>query len=181
MRGVAPPDSDTTEQRSTSSHAGSRFKDAAGMVARVLLGGVLVVAGYLKVIDPVGSTQSVVAYDIFPYEIARFMGLTLPVIEVAVGVLLIVGLFTRAVGALGAGLMVVFIAGITSAWARGLAIDCGCFGTSGPVDPSNTRYLQEIIRDTALAAAGLWLVLRPRTLFSLDGLWSKPVPDERNI
>ncbi len=180
MNSTATSDSNTTEHGSVSRQTLSKAKDIVGLVTRVVLGVVLVVAGYLKVIDPVGSTQSVVAYDIFGYEIARFIGLTLPVIEIAVGVLLIVGLFSRAAGALGAGLMVVFVTGIASAWARGLAIDCGCFGTGGPIDPRNTQYAQEIARDTALAAAGLWVVLRPRTLFSLDGLCSKFVPDERN-
>ncbi len=145
-----------------------RGLDLVAIVARLALGGVLSVAGYLKITDLDGSIQSVVAYDLFPYEIAKFIAITLPVIEIALGALLILGLFTRAAAAVGTALMLVFVAGIASAWARGLAIDCGCFGTGGPVDPSATRYLEEIVRDSALALAGLWLVVRPRSPLSLD-------------
>jgi len=149
------------------------------VVARLALGAVLLVAGYLKLVDLDGSVRSVVAYDLFDYEIAKFIGLTLPVVEVAVGALLVLGLFTRAAGLVGASLMVVFIAGVASAWARGLSIDCGCFGTGGPVAPGATRYLEEIVRDVGLAVAGGWLVLRPRTPLSLDALLTRHPHHER--
>ena len=97
----------------------------------------------------------------------------LPVVEIAVGLLLLTGLLTRASAAVGGLLMVVFIAGIASAWARGLSIDCGCFGTGGPVDPADTRYLSEILRDVGLLALAGWLVVRPRTPLSLDALLTK--------
>lgn len=181
MSSTATPPTDTADRRRWAASIWPQLKDGVGLACRLVLGAVLIAAGYLKVTDPVGATQSVVAYHLFPYSVAEFIGVTLPVIEISVGALLVLGLFTRVGGVIGAGLMLAFIAGIASAWARGLAIDCGCFGTGGPVDPSDTAYAQEILRDTALAAAGLWLVLRPRTLFSLDGLWSKSVPDERNI
>jgi hypothetical protein len=76
--------------------------------------------------------------------------------------------------------MLVFIAGIASAWARGLSIDCGCFGTGGQVAPGATRYLEEIVRDAALAVAGVWLVVRPHTWLSVDGLLTRRATDGRN-
>lgn len=64
--------------------------------------------------------------------------------------------------------MVVFIAGIVSAWARGLNIDCGCFGTGGPVAPGETAYGVDIARDIGfLALAGIVMVW-PRSPLSLD-------------
>ena len=119
----------------------------------------VVVAGWLKVTDITSSVQSVVAYELFSYEVARVVGTALPVVEIAVGVLLAVGLLTRASAAVGGLLMIVFIAGIASAWARGLSIDCGCFGTGGPVDPEDTRYLSEILRDLGLLALAAWAVI----------------------
>jgi len=158
----------------------ARVLDLVGLLARLVLGGVLLVAGYLKLVDLDGAVRSVVAYDLFDYEVAKFIGLTLPVLEVAVGVLLILGLLTRAAGFGGTALMVVFVAGIASAWARGLSIDCGCFGTGGPVAPGATRYLEEIVRDIALAAAGAWLLVRPRTPVSVDTLLTRRSRYERN-
>jgi hypothetical protein len=64
--------------------------------------------------------------------------------------------------------MVVFIIGISQAWARGLTIDCGCFGGGGQIGANETKYPQEIARDTVFALAGAWLWWRPRTLGSLD-------------
>ncbi|NLG21642.1 MAG: DoxX family membrane protein [Actinomycetales bacterium] len=148
----------------------TRLADLVGLVCRLALGGVLLAAGLLKVGDPVGSIQSVVAYRLFDYQIAEMIGLMLPVVEIAVGLLLVLGLFTRWTALIGAVLMLAFIAGIASAWARGLAIDCGCFGTGGPVDPDDTAYLSEILRDAALFAAGAWLVVRPRSFAALDSL-----------
>ncbi|MGO0576239.1 MauE/DoxX family redox-associated membrane protein [Ornithinimicrobium panacihumi] len=144
-----------------------------GLVARLVLGGVLLVAGWLKVTDLTGSVQSVMAYELFDYETSRLVGTFLPIIEIAVGLLLIVGLLTRGSAIVAGILMVVFIAGIVSAWSRGLSIDCGCFGTGGPVAPEDTAYLPEILRDLGLLAAAAWLTVRPRTPLSIDALLMK--------
>lgn len=150
-----------------------RWPGVVGLLARIVLGAVLVVAGWVKVVDITGSVQSVLAYEIFSYEVARIVGIALPVVEIAVGLLLVAGLLTRASAAVGGLLMVAFITGVASAWARGLAIDCGCFGTGGPVDPEDTRYLTEILRDVGLLALAVWLVLRPRTPLSMDSLLTR--------
>lgn len=150
-----------------------QIADLVGLLCRLVLGGVLLAAGVLKVGDLTGSVQSVLAYELFSYDVARLVGTLLPVVEIAAGLLLIVGLLTRPAAAVGGLLMVAFIVGIASAWARGLAIDCGCFGTGGPVDPEDTRYLSEILRDLGLLAMAGWLFVRPRSFFSLDARLTK--------
>ena len=150
--------------------AGTPWAAWVGTVARLLLGGTLVVAGALKAVDVPGAVASVRAYDLLPGGLATALGYSLPFLEIAVGVLLLVGLFTRAAAAVGALLMVMFVVGIASAWARGLNIDCGCFGTGGTVAAGQTRYLQDILRDGGLFLAGLLLLWRPRTRLSLDGM-----------
>jgi uncharacterized membrane protein YphA (DoxX/SURF4 family) len=111
------------------------------------------------------------AYQVLPYDIGTYVGYALPIVEILVGLLIIVGLFTRAGAGFGTVLMVVFIAGISQAWARGISIDCGCFGGGGTVAADQTSYGLEIARDVGLAACGAWLVRRPRSLASLDRLW----------
>lgn len=152
---------------------GAAWPGWVGLLARLVLGGVLLVAGWIKIVDITGSVQSVLAYDLFGYEVARLVGTMLPVVEIAVGLLLVAGLLTRASATVAGLLMVIFIVGVASAWARGLSIDCGCFGTGGPVDPEDTRYLSEILRDVGLLALAAWLVVRPRTPLSLDSLLTK--------
>jgi uncharacterized membrane protein YphA (DoxX/SURF4 family) len=145
-----------------------RTLDAIGLLARLALGGVMLVAGLLKVTKPEVSARAVQAYQILPFDVATYVGYGLPVLEVVLGTLLVLGLFTRAGAAVSGVLLVAFIIGIASAWARGLNIDCGCFGEGGTIDPSQTRYLEEILRDVGLVLCAAWLVIRPRTAYSLE-------------
>jgi uncharacterized membrane protein YphA (DoxX/SURF4 family) len=145
-----------------------RTLDVIGLVARLALGGVMLVAGLLKVTKPEVSARAVQAYQLLPFDLATYVGYGLPILEVVLGALLVLGLFTRTAAAVSGVLLVVFIIGIASAWARGLNIDCGCFGEGGTIDPSQTRYLEEILRDVGLVLCAAWLVIRPRTAYSLE-------------
>ena len=64
--------------------------------------------------------------------------------------------------------MLLFIAGISQAWARGLSIDCGCFGGGGTINPKDTKYLPEIARDTGLVLISLYLFRYPSSRFALE-------------
>jgi uncharacterized membrane protein YphA (DoxX/SURF4 family) len=139
-----------------------------GLFSRLVLGGVLLVAGYLKVGTLDKSQMAVRAYELLPIPLANFFGLVLPFFEVVIGLLLILGAATRVVAALGGFTMFIFIIAIAQAWARGLNIDCGCFGGGGAVAPGETRYLQEILRDAGLVALALFLMRYPITKFSID-------------
>jgi len=145
-----------------------KFQPWIGLAFRLVLGGVLFVAGYLKVGKTDISQMAVRSYELLPIPVANFLGLTLPFFEVVIGLLLIFGAATRVVAALGGFTMFIFIVAIAQAWARGLSIDCGCFGGGGAVDPGQTRYLQEILRDAGLAAMALFLIRYPVTKFSVD-------------
>ena len=139
-----------------------------GLIARLILGGVLFVAGYLKVGATEKSQMAVRAYEMLPISVANTLGLVLPFVEVAIGALLILGSLTRVMAALGGFTMVIFIIAISQAWARGLNIDCGCFGGGGAVEPGQTKYLQEILRDAGLAFLAGYLIRYPLTKFSVD-------------
>jgi len=145
-----------------------RLADLIGLLARLILGVVLIWAGAVKVTRPALSAQAVRAFQILPYDFAGYVGYALPVVEILVGMILVAGLLTRASAVVGGLLMLAFMIGIASAWARGLSIDCGCFGGGGAVAASETRYLLDILRDAGLVACAGWLVVRPRTAFSLD-------------
>jgi uncharacterized membrane protein YphA (DoxX/SURF4 family) len=139
-----------------------------GLIARLILGGVLFVAGYLKVGATEKSQMAVRAYEMLPISVANTLGLVLPFVEVAIGALLILGSLTQVMAALGGFTMVIFIIAISQAWARGLNIDCGCFGGGGAVEPGQTKYLQEILRDAGLAFLAGYLIRYPVTKFSVD-------------
>jgi uncharacterized membrane protein YphA (DoxX/SURF4 family) len=112
--------------------------------------------------------MAVRAYEMLPVGLANFLGYALPWIEIGIGLLLIVGAAVAICGLLGAFTMFAFIIAIAQAWARGLSIDCGCFGGGGTVDPEDTKYLSEIIRDIGLLALGIYLYYFPKGKFGLD-------------
>lgn len=145
-----------------------------GTAFRIVVGVVFIVAGGLKVGDLAGSGRAVNAYDVMPIELGRLIGAALPLVEIALGLLLVVGLASRLAAAATAMLFVVFITGITQAWARGLTIDCGCFGEGGPVAANQTKYAWEIGRDIFLLAAAAFIVIFPRTKYSLDARLAGP-------
>lgn len=146
-----------------------RVSDWIGLVARLVTGGVWIVAGALKFPDPAASVRAVRAYDLLPEAIVPTVGHLLPVVEVVTGVALLVGLLTRPVAIVSSLLFAAFIVGIAAAWARGLSIDCGCFGGGGFDADAAEKYPGEIARDLGLLALSLWLVVRPSSRFSLDG------------
>jgi uncharacterized membrane protein YphA (DoxX/SURF4 family) len=135
--------------------------------ARAVLGAVLLVAGAAKIVDPQASVAAVRAYELLPDGLATVVGWGLPFVEVVLGVLLLAGIAVRPAALATAVLLAVFVAAVASAAARGLSIDCGCFGGGGPVPPGQTAYGAEIVRDLALLAVAAWLVARPQSRLSL--------------
>lgn len=127
----------------------------------------MLVAGALKVTDPETAAQAVRAYELLPSALVEPVGWGLPFLEIAIGLLLIVGFGVRASAAAAGVFMVVFIAAVSSAWARGLSIDCGCFGGGGQVAAGQTKYLQEILRDVGLLVLAGWLWLNPVSKFAV--------------
>jgi uncharacterized membrane protein YphA (DoxX/SURF4 family) len=150
-----------------------RFQPVITLLARLILGGVLLVAGGLKVFKPTESANAVAAYKLMPSELAHLIGYALPWLEVAIGLLLIIGFMVRPAAVLSGLIMIVFIGAIASVWARGMLIDCGCFGGGGEIDPSlasevRMDYFIEIMRDLGLALAALYLYFFPYGKLSIE-------------
>lgn len=143
-------------------------RDLIGTLARFGLAAVWLVSGGLKVADPEQTYVAVQAYDLLPAGSVGVVAAALPFVELALGVLLLVGFGTRLAAIASLVLLAAFVGGVAQAWARGLSIDCGCFSAGGAVDPGQTRYPQEIARDLGFALLAVWLAIRPRTLLALD-------------
>jgi len=141
-----------------------------GLAARLVVGGVWIVAGLLKLPDPAASVRAVRAYDLLPESVVPTVGHVLPVLEVVVGVCLVLGLLTRVMAVASAVLFAAFVVGIASAWSRGLQIECGCFGGGGYREGASSEYPWEIARDAGLLLLSAYLVWRPRTKYALDTL-----------
>jgi uncharacterized membrane protein YphA (DoxX/SURF4 family) len=138
-------------------------------VVRLGLAAVLLVSGTIKIIDPAQTRIAVRAYEVLPSALVGPVATALPLAELALGTLLVAGALTRWVALACALLLVVLMIGVAQAWARGLSIDCGCFGGGGAVAKGATRYPQELARDVGILLLASWLVVRPRTALSVDG------------
>jgi len=68
------------------------------LVARLVLGGVWLAAGAAKIGDPEASVRAVRAYQLVPDPLERAVGYSLPLLEICLGVLLVIGLAQRLVG-----------------------------------------------------------------------------------
>jgi uncharacterized membrane protein YphA (DoxX/SURF4 family) len=145
-------------------------KEWLGTAARLVTGGVWIWAAALKLPHPEQSVLAVRAYQLLPGDSATTVGHLLPVVEVVVGGCLVLGLLTRGAGVVSALLFVAFIVGILSVWARGLEIDCGCFGGGGAQKGASGDYPWEIARDVGLLALSGFLVWQGRTRLALDNL-----------
>jgi uncharacterized membrane protein YphA (DoxX/SURF4 family) len=140
-----------------------------GTVVRLALAAVWLVAGGAKVGDLAASGRAVNAYRVMPYEAAKVVGAALPFVEVALGLLLLAGVAVRLTAGISAALLVVFVTGIVSAWARGLRIDCGCFGSGGDLAAgADPTYGTELARDAGFLLLAGFLLVWPRTRLSVD-------------
>jgi uncharacterized membrane protein YphA (DoxX/SURF4 family) len=145
-------------------------KQWIGVIARLLVGVIDLAAGIAKYPDPAGNVRQVRAFDILPEAVVPLVGHALPTVEIVIGGALVLGVLTRAFAVIGALFFIAFIIGIASAWARGLEINCGCFGSHGvPANPQR-QYAIDIARDIGLLIACAWLVVWPRTRLALDNL-----------
>jgi len=145
-------------------------KEWLGTVARLVTGGVWIWAALLKLPNPDESVLAVRAYQLLPGDTAVTVGHLLPILEIVVGCCLVLGLLTRGAALLSGLLFVAFIIGIASVWARGITIDCGCFGGGGYDPDAASQYPWEIARDVGLLALSAYLVRQRRTRLALDGV-----------
>ncbi len=127
---------------------------ALALALRILLGSVWLYAAYTKFRETwLVFAMSIDAYRMLPQWAVLALARSLPWVELAIGILLITGLALRYVSIAGAAILSVFFCVMALAHARGLGIDCGCFG------PGDTLSGWTLLRDGSLLAAAIVLVL----------------------
>lgn len=144
---------------------GWTLPQAVTLAARVILSVVWIRAGVYKLLgNRVDVIQSIQGYEIFSQEWATFLGGIIGPLEVAGGVLLLLGVVPRFTGLLSAIVLTLFIIGIGQAWARGLVIDCGCFGDVQISDDVERDYAFSIARDTLYVILSFVVAYGPHRL-----------------
>lgn len=120
------------------------------LATRLGLGGLFIFTGVAKLGQLTEFANLVVAYDVLPYSLAQIYGYSLPAIEVAIGVLLISGVFLRVSAAVSILLTISFIIAKSIALSRGMHLTCGCFGETAVMLSSQTLAIDFVM--LALAA-----------------------------
>jgi uncharacterized membrane protein YphA (DoxX/SURF4 family) len=138
-----------------------------GLAVRLLAAAIWLVSGVSKLVDLSQFETQVHAYQLLPTALDAPFAYTLPFLEVGIGLYLLVGLLVRPVAVFACCLMAVFIVAMAQAWARGLSLDCGCFGTLA----RERVGLGTILRDAALGIPTLVLAIWPARHWSLDSAW----------
>jgi len=100
-------------------------KIAGALALRIVVGGVLIIAGLEKAMDPTATVVAVQEYEILSPFLASWVGTSLGFIELVLGLGVIFGTI-RAAPWLASLLFLGFLAAQLSAIARGIAAPCGC-------------------------------------------------------
>ncbi len=137
-----------------------------GLTIRLAAAAVWLTAGIAKLPEIESFRVEVERYLILPHALVVPFAYVLPFLEVGLGLYLAGGLFVRGSSLVGTLLMALFIAAQTQAWARGLSIDCGCFGSLA----QSRVGIATVLRDLALGIPTFLMLWRPARLLSLDGL-----------
>jgi uncharacterized membrane protein YphA (DoxX/SURF4 family) len=138
--------------------------EVAVLVLRVILGGILLVAGGLKVAHPAELASAIAGFRLLPAVIVGPLALALPYVELLLGGYLIVGLFTRAIATIVTAQFLLYAGAVASAVVRHIPANCGCFG------PNDTAVADwpHVASDLLLAAASAFVVFGAPGALALD-------------
>jgi uncharacterized membrane protein YphA (DoxX/SURF4 family) len=138
--------------------------DVAVLVLRVILGGILLVAGALKVAHPAELASAIAGFRLLPAAIVGPLALALPYLELLLGGYLVAGLFTRTIAAIVSAQFLLYAGAVASAVVRHIPANCGCFG------PNDTAVADwpHVASDLLLAAASAFVAFRAPGALAVD-------------
>jgi uncharacterized membrane protein YphA (DoxX/SURF4 family) len=124
------------------------------LIFRLVLGGLFVYAGAVKVVDPLGFAQDIRNYRLVGQSLSFIAALLLPWLEILAGAFLVAGVWKRGAALVVTGLLVFFIVLTLVTMARGLDVDCGCFGSL-----SRKSGWGVVLEDLGMLFLGLFIFL----------------------
>lgn len=115
-------------------------------LARIFLGGIFVLAGFIKLTEPIEVFRGqILAYGMIPYAWVGMIASVLPWIEFLAGVCLLSGYFPRQAASILALLAASFVGLIGLAALKGtLPENCGCFGEGFHISPYQMAALDTL-------------------------------------
>lgn len=133
---------------------------------RLYIGGVFLYACYHKILDPGSFAVDIATYQILPLYLVNLMAIVLPWVELAAGLMIIIGWRTEAASLLIAGMMAMFTTSIIIALFQGLDMSCGCFASPGmEEDPIS---IKTVLRDLGWLLIPLYVLFLDHSPIGID-------------
>jgi len=124
---------------------------------RVVIGGVFLYSGYIKIIDPASFAKNVFQYQLLPDTWINITAMMLPWLELICGSALILApRFRRGAAAWITIMLVIFTSAIAISLYRGLDITCGCFSTDPNAAKIGWKKIIENLLLLAMSAVVFW-------------------------
>ncbi len=137
----------------------------AGVVARVVLGAVLLAAGIAKLRRRGPFEEAVVEFALIPRLSQGFIIKILPIVEIVIGVLLLTGYYASMAILSALILLHAFAAASIATMARSKRVSCGCFGRR-----TDVLTWRVVLRNLGLIAMGLVAASATPPSFTIEGL-----------
>jgi putative oxidoreductase len=135
-------------------------------LCRLILAGVFIYSGYVKVQEPLQFAVAISGYKMVPENLAFPMARLLPWAEIVLGLAILVGWKIRYFSAATAALLLFFISVLVITIARGIEANCGCFGLDERISPLT------ILRDSLFLIPAIYLTFEPK----LTKRWRERAP-----
>ena len=132
----------------------SFFRKPVAFWIRLALGAIFIAASVDKIVHPAAFARIVYNYQLLPDSLINLAAIVLPWLEMALGALLILGIWLPGAVVLTNLLLITFFTSLVFNVSRGINVHCGCFSTTATGDPATAWYL---VRDTIFLFAGIAL------------------------
>lgn len=151
------------------------------LLGRLALGAIFLYAGYAKLVlpgrsphPPLGVVLALFATQIDSYQLLPFWAVnslahTLPFLELALGLLLLLGWQLQWVASFTSILLAGFFAVMVRTYAKGLQINCACFG------PGEALGVKTLIRDALLLALAVAVTVAAFRSKRVPHPWTAPL------
>ena len=127
-------------------------------LCQIVIGVIFAWAALAKIGDAQGFAAQVHNFRIVPVALENLVAVTLPWIELVAAMALVLNIRARSGALLVLAMLAAFTVAIVVALARGLDIECGCFGTA---DASRVGFVK-VLENMAMLAVACVSSLRPR-------------------
>lgn len=151
----AAPLAGTADPPPAPSNRAGRHLRSALLAARLLMAGIFIYASIDKIAHPAAFAKDVYNYQILPDVLVNLTALVLPWLELLLGLCLLTGVWLPGAVLAVNGLLLVFLAALVFNLARGLDVNCGCFGAAGLGPSMSTGWY--LLRDVGFLAIGAFL------------------------